>query len=162
MGGYGSGSWLRAKSKTTVERCTVLSMTHLADKLEVGSEGTLLLKDPDGDKVPLPFEVVPSGEGVAMVLKYRWVLWETVVQVTFEKTATPFRGQRIWFLCPFQHEGNPCLKRVGKLYRPKWGRYFGCRHCHNLAYTSSQRAHFEERFLDRLITFKKYLDRSLD
>jgi hypothetical protein len=27
---------------------------------------------------------------------------------------------------------------VGKLYLPPGGRYFGCRHCYNLTYTSCQ------------------------
>jgi hypothetical protein len=34
--------------------------------------------------------------------------------------------------------GRPCQRRVGKLYLPPGGRYYGCRHCHALTYTSCQ------------------------
>jgi hypothetical protein len=34
--------------------------------------------------------------------------------------------------------GSPCYRRVGKLYLPPGGRYFGCRHCYDLTYTSCQ------------------------
>ncbi len=35
-------------------------------------------------------------------------------------------------------EGRPCGRRVGKLYLPSGGRYYGCRHCYRLTYTSCQ------------------------
>jgi hypothetical protein len=34
-----------------------------------------------------------------------------------------------------------CGRRVGKLYLPPGGKYFGCRHCYNLTYTSSNESH---------------------
>jgi hypothetical protein len=37
--------------------------------------------------------------------------------------------------------GPPCGRRVGKLYLPPCGRYFGCRHCYRLTYTSCQESH---------------------
>jgi len=43
--------------------------------------------------------------------------------------------------------GVACNRRVGKLYLPPGGRYFGCRACYDLAYRSSQRAHQLERTL---------------
>ncbi len=47
-------------------------------------------------------------------------------------------GLRWWFLCPLSRNEQPCLRRVGKLYLPPSGRYYGCRQCYNLTYTSSQ------------------------
>jgi hypothetical protein len=40
-------------------------------------------------------------------------------------------GKRYWFLCG-------CGRRVGRLYLPTGERVFGCRHCYNLTYRSSQ------------------------
>ena len=50
--------------------------------------------------------------------------------------TTPCRygGLRFWFRCPLLVNGQPCGKRVAKLY--KVGNYFGCRDCHNLTYRS--------------------------
>jgi hypothetical protein len=45
-------------------------------------------------------------------------------------------GVRWWFICPLSRIGVACGRRVRKLYL--YGRYFGCRHCHNLTYRSSQ------------------------
>jgi hypothetical protein len=42
---------------------------------------------------------------------------------------------------------------VEKLYLPMGARLFGCRKCHNLTYRSCQKAHFEERALER---FRKH------
>lgn len=39
-----------------------------------------------------------------------------------------YGGKRVWFQCP----NEDCKKRVGKLFLR--GKYFLCRHCHNLAY----------------------------
>jgi hypothetical protein len=33
-----------------------------------------------------------------------------------------------------------CGRRVGKLYLPPGGRYYGCRQCHDLTYTSCQQS----------------------
>jgi hypothetical protein len=55
-------------------------------------------------------------------------------------TTTPcnFGGERYWFICPLSIDGTPCGRRVGKLYLPPGGRYFGCRHCYNLTYKCQQ------------------------
>lgn len=53
-------------------------------------------------------------------------------------TRPRFGGLRWWFICPLVANGRPCERRVGKLYLPAGGRYFGCRHCHNLTYRSVQ------------------------
>jgi hypothetical protein len=53
-------------------------------------------------------------------------------------TRPRFGGLRWWFVCPLTVNGRPCGRRVGKLYLPPAGRYFGCRHCHDLTYTSCQ------------------------
>lgn len=54
-------------------------------------------------------------------------------------TTTPcnYGGVRYWFVCPLIKNGEYCGKRVGVLYGI--GKYFGCRHCGNLAYASQFR-----------------------
>jgi hypothetical protein len=54
-------------------------------------------------------------------------------------TPCNFGGWRPWFVCPGVVEGVSCGRRVAKLYLK--GRYFLCRHCHDLAYSSQQEAH---------------------
>jgi hypothetical protein len=56
-------------------------------------------------------------------------------------TRQRFGGLLWWFLCPLASQGGACGRRVGKLYLPPRGRYFGCRQCHGLTYTSCQESH---------------------
>ncbi|HLD70031.1 MAG TPA: hypothetical protein VJA17_04620 [Candidatus Omnitrophota bacterium] len=52
-------------------------------------------------------------------------------------TPCHFGGRRWWFICPLVVNGYACNRRVGVLYLAS-GKYFGCRHCHNLTYQSSK------------------------
>jgi hypothetical protein len=54
------------------------------------------------------------------------------------ETTRPHRGGlRWWFTCPVVVNGEPCGRRVQKLYLPPHqGPYFGCRHCYHLGYDS--------------------------
>ena len=49
-------------------------------------------------------------------------------------TPCTYGGKRYWFLCPLGINSLACGRRVGVLYRV--GKYFGCRHCMRIAYTS--------------------------
>jgi hypothetical protein len=51
---------------------------------------------------------------------------------------TRFGGTRWLFVCPLVVNGVACRRRVANLYLPPGGRYFGCRACHNLTYSSAQ------------------------
>lgn len=57
---------------------------------------------------------------------------------SIELTSTPcnYGGTRYWFICPLLINDRTCGKRVGKLYLPERGEYFGCRACYNLTYKS--------------------------
>jgi hypothetical protein len=59
-------------------------------------------------------------------------------RIALQTTRLRFGGARWWFTCPLVADDVPCDRRVGKLYLPPGGRYFGCRHCHRLTYTSCQ------------------------
>jgi len=67
---------------------------------------------------------------------------EYVVEVT--TPPCPFGGQRYWFQCSLLTHGAPCKRRVGRLYLPPGGLYFGCRICYNLTYRK-QKQH-DKRF----------------
>ncbi len=54
-------------------------------------------------------------------------------KVMLDSTPCFFGGHRWWFICPGV-AGRSCNRRVGVLHLK--GPYFGCRHCHNLTYTS--------------------------
>ncbi|CAN5693918.1 hypothetical protein BH11PAT2_BH11PAT2_04830 [soil metagenome] len=54
--------------------------------------------------------------------------------IAFTSTPCNYGGKRYWFICPLAKNGVVCNKRVGVLYR--YGQYFACRHCCNLAYES--------------------------
>jgi hypothetical protein len=56
-----------------------------------------------------------------------------------ELTDTPCRygGKRYWFICPLSKNGRYCGRRVGVVYGI--GKWFGCRHCGELAYASQMR-----------------------
>jgi hypothetical protein len=62
-------------------------------------------------------------------------------RVKLTTTPLPWGGLKWWFICPLIVNGASCGRRVGKLYHPPGGRYYGCRHCHKLSYTSAREAH---------------------
>jgi hypothetical protein len=70
--------------------------------------------------------------------------------VRLQRTRVRGGGLRWWFTCPLAVNHRPCGQRVGKLYLPPGGRYFGCRHCHGLTYTSCQEGHSGDAFFRRL------------
>ena len=59
-------------------------------------------------------------------------------QVELTTSRPNFGGLRWWFICPLVINGRACKRRVGKLHLPPGARYFGCRDCHQLTYTSCQ------------------------
>ena len=74
-------------------------------------------------------------ESDRMVLNYRHRPYgsegENVEQVVvFDRTPCNYGGNRTWFLCP------QCWQRVAVLYGA--GKYFWCRHCYDLTYSSQQ------------------------
>ncbi len=77
------------------------------------------------------------------------------IQVT--TTSCYFGGKRYWFVCPLSHNDIPCGKRIGVLYRI--GDYFGCRHCHNLTYSSRNSKYGAITSLQKLENLEKEIKR---
>ena len=53
-------------------------------------------------------------------------------EIQLESTPCRYGGKRYWFTCPLSKNGRYCGRRVGVIYC--LGKWFGCRHCGNIAY----------------------------
>ena len=111
MGGFNSGR--KRNRKTTLEDSWVLAAHEVVPKLGVGaSAGPLSLI--------ISYEVPLSGLPMSC-------------SVTAEPSRPFFGGQRWWWRCA-------CGARVSALFLPAvCATELRCRHCHNLAYRSTQR-----------------------
>lgn len=78
--------------------------------------------------------------------------------VEITKSTCNYGGCRFWFSCP-GCIGQPCGRRVTALYRPQASASFLCRHCHDLAYLSSQE---HDKRLDRAVRDLDYLQELLN
>lgn len=152
MGGLGSGNWYRWQGrKTTVEESLGISISDFRDKLCPGIAGSFTWTSRGGNKSSIGYRVSGDIDNPVINLTYRWRDSEDIhFPVHLTTTPVHFGGLRFWFLCPLVANGNPCRRRVGKLYSPPGARYFGCRHCYDLTYRSSQEAHQSERIFARL------------
>jgi hypothetical protein len=153
MGGPGSGNdychWWRPPKKGVVEDCLSLDANRWARegilKAGVYQTGSSRWVYPGGRECSLNYEVhTLEMDRPLLRLSYNWTRGggergEADYQVRLTTTRPRFGGLRWWFVCPLLPRGAPCGRRVGKLYLPPGGRYFGCRHCHDLTYTSAQK-----------------------
>ena len=57
-------------------------------------------------------------------------------RVDLQTTRPNFGGLRWWFTCPLVVAGRPCRRRCEKLYLSPGAKYYGCRVCYDLSYTS--------------------------
>lgn len=55
-------------------------------------------------------------------------------RVNLATTPCNLGGKRYWFICPLTKNNIPCNRRVGVLF--SIGKWFGCRHCGEIAYQS--------------------------
>ena len=154
MGGPGSGNhyhWWRRGKKTAVEDCLSIEANRWARagslKAGVRLSGSWHWTYRSGSGFTVNYEVDTLDLSCPFVrLWYSWV-WTGKQQreaadyrVLLTATRPRFGGLRWWFICPLSVAGRPCGRRVGKLHLPPGDRYFGCRHCYNLTYTSCQKS----------------------
>jgi hypothetical protein len=131
MGGIGSGRWDRYGARPLVEHCLRLDINDLKrdDLLRPGlrysvhwESGTNIGIATFHDEIEHSYTIYCDEEDDDE---------EHIGELVFlERTPCNFGGYRYWFLCPGKH----CGRRVSRLYG--LGRYFLCRHCHDLAYAS--------------------------
>jgi hypothetical protein len=81
--------------------------------------------------------------------------WEDVVEsVHITRVPCRYGGTRPYFVCPGIINDKACGRRVAKLYGP--GRFFLCRHCYRLTYSSQSEGAFD-RALRRANTIRQKL-----
>ena len=158
MGGYGSGRWGTHVKKNTVEDCRSLDTVRWTrDKLledgAVHAGGWRWTDASTGEeRASIGYEVNTAGPEPPYVrLHYKLTRSgeDLDYKVLLETTHPRLGGLRWWFICPLVMNRRTCGRRVGKLYLPPGGRYFGCRHCYDLSYESSQasNSHMKRRLL---------------
>ena len=155
MGGYGSGRWGSHAKKTTVEECLILNVAKLARDGMLGrsaAAGSLWWTNTaTGERTASAgYRRELAGDAVVFRLLYTVTRPDGSRQdvdepIRLQTSRLPVGGERWWFTCPLVVDGRPCGRRVGNLYLPPCARYFGCRHCHDLTYTSSQESHKYDR-----------------
>lgn len=142
------GRW-SLTTRLTVEKCKDIDVFWLRrnDWFCGFRSGTIAWRNSHGEEtssVGIQVEVFPDREGEDYV---RFIYTSTNrggeetnlnYKVQLVKTPCYFGGFRYWFICPLTTNGVYCGRRVGKLYLPPNGLYFGCRHCYNLTYKSCQ------------------------
>jgi hypothetical protein len=68
--------------------------------------------------------------------------WEDVKQTAhLAYSDCNYGGQRVYVICPGVVNGRSCGRRVGKLF--SGGKYFLCRHCYSIAYSSQPEARYD-------------------
>ena len=146
MGGQGSGNWYRNGKKMTAEGSLSLGLADFRGRLYRHSSGIFNWTWAGGTESSVGYFVEWDESGPLVTLLYRFRnKIDVETQIRFQATHPKLGGRRWWFTCPLIFRGVPCNRRVGKIYLPPGARYFGCRLCHNLTYTSSQEAHQGDR-----------------
>ena len=139
MGGPGSGSGYRWRSRSTVEDCRSIDIRRFQRAGYIPGPSWFNWQwSQDGERVA-DIAVRVAGQ-YEVVLSYRSRSygeeeWESVEQhIPLEWTDCHIGGQRPWFVCSVFRSGVYCGRRVAKLHAG--GKLFACRHCYNLAYQS--------------------------
>ncbi len=132
MGGSGSGDWYRWDSKTTTEGQYKIDIRWMKKQryLHPGTAGILSWPYRGEESGSIGFRL----ETDRLVLNYRnrqnGGEWENIEdEIFFTWTPCNYGGNRQWFLCP------GCNRRVAVVYG---GKYYRCRHCYSLTYSSQQ------------------------
>jgi hypothetical protein len=145
MGGSGSTRWNLHTKKTTVEECRKFGIREFRPYIRVGGCGRWVWWDAYTGKenASLGYQVLGKEKPTGIKLRYTITKWsgekpdlDYVIKLT--TTPLPWGGVRYWFICPLSVNGVACCRRVAILYLPPGGNYYGCRHCYNLTYKSSQ------------------------
>ena len=146
MGGIGSGRQFGSggHGRLTTEGIRSIDIRYLKKKgaLAPGIAGewswTTTLYDGSENVAKIGFRVEEDRVLLSFSRQVDGGDWEDVKQkIYLDQTACNFGGYRDWFLCP------DCGERVAILYGV--GKYFLCRHCHNLVYESQN-----ENGIDRM------------
>ena len=94
--------------------------------------------------------VNPSDAWLRLTYKVKGTEEQINYRLNLTTTKPLYGGLRWWMVCPLSIEGKVCRRRVGRLYLPPGGKYFGCRQCYGLTYTSCQESHKFDRVFNEM------------
>ena len=141
MGGSGSGYWCRWDAKPTTESQNRIDVRWLKKNgyLEGRKMGSLSWSCKGKKTGSIFFQIEENRIKLFYRHRPKGGEWESVEQkITLIRTPCNYGGYRIWFRC------SNCMRRVAIIYGA--GKYFYCRHCYGLTYSSQQ-----ESKVDRLM-----------
>jgi hypothetical protein len=149
MGGYNSGRWSWHLKKTQAEECAKLTIFFLKPYLQPGNWSTVRWSRGGQETGSISYRVLGDDHPTGLRLIYTIGAKSGHPEdfnylVSLTTTPLPWGGVRYWFECPLQG----CTRRVGCLYLPPGGKYFGCRHCYNLTYESRQEGSSSRSFFN--------------
>lgn len=150
MGGFGSTRWGSCWKMRTVEDCLRLDISEMrrAGFLQPGWRSGIWRWRNSVTKeayASVSYVVNMTEHSPGVHLEYRVTARdgtkrELAYAISLQSSSCHFGGKRWWFTCPLLTDGQPCRRRVRVLYLPPGSDYFGCRHCHQLTYRSSQQS----------------------
>ncbi len=142
-----SGRWSGHRKKQTVESCYKLNINDFCKMVNFnnGEKGTFSY----GENLKGTFEITAP---YRLQTEDREILLDALITLRYEingkdvisplyVSSSPdcYGYKRYWVLCPaYKKNGRMCLKKSYKLYLPQNAKYFCCRECYNLTYTSVQ------------------------
>ena len=143
MGGFGSTRWSSHWKKTQVEDCSKLGIYSFKSYLRPGYVGTVRWYRGERETGSIGYRVFgdnkPRGiDLIYTITRHKGDKIDMNYAVQLTTTPLPWGGERYWFVCALSVNGITCSRRVGCLYLPPGRNYFGCRHCYDLTYKSSQ------------------------
>ncbi len=143
MGGWGSGR-PSGSGKRKAEDCLPLDIRKWNRQGLIFPGSSITSSWSVGGQVHSSIGAVALADRLTLQYKYRG---EPVEQdIMFTWTRCHFGGQRIWLVCPF------CSRRCAVVY--SYGKYFACRICGNIAY-STQNESCRERLFTKADKLRK-------
>jgi hypothetical protein len=156
MGNYRSGRWRNYEKRMTVVDCSdILDIRTWTRKniLQPGIHRSYTLTSlwAAHDTTSMTIELNTLNLAFPWIRVFYFLdTHELITYRIFLQTTIPyFGGLRWWFTCPVSVNDIPCNRRVAILYLPSGARYFACRRCHDLTYTSCQQSYTNHQKLDR-------------
>lgn len=139
-------------AKLTVEDCHSIWVGDVQAKRSGRCSGTIHWYWALGQHASVHYQTDWTSVPPAVTLGYCDPDGSNVVRlpIRLQSTMTRHGGIRWWFSCPLVGDGVKCGRRCGRLYLPNCHPHFGCRHCHELTYQSSQEAHSSERLWNKI------------
>jgi hypothetical protein len=145
MGGMGSGRW-KDRARKTVESYLMLDVNHLSEKgwLRPGRSGTCRWMV-GGEIVSINLRAVAERLHLSYKVRVGDGGWEDMAEIiSLVHARCRFGGSRVYFLCPGPQDRTDCGRRITKLYLSR--RYFLCRHCNQLTYSSQYERPWQRAF----------------